>query len=411
MVWMCSTAFLVGSAFADWPQYRGPNGDGISPEKMLSAWPSSGPKVLWKQKVGGGLGSFAIKNDHAFFLAADGDNESCHAIELKTGKPIWTMPIGPTQSRSSGQGGSGPGSTPVADGDKVYVYGSRLKLICFNAADGKTVWQHDIQREFGGQADSQRAISSWGNACSPIVEGDLVIIQGGGNGQLFIAFNKTTGAVAWKKETGAMTQSTPAVATIGGVRQVIFLVQSGLVSLDPKTGDALWKQPYQGATAIGASPVVSGDIVYCSIGYNVGGGAFQVTKNGDRFEVKQLWRTPGKNMQQWSTPVIHNGYVYSLDSAGGPRSAKLQCVELKTGNLVWAGPAVGQGETVLIDGKLIVQAASGKLLLVDPTPQGYKEISSAQPLDGQAWGWPAFSNGVFLYRTYTEAAALDLSAP
>ncbi len=405
-------ALVATTAWADWRQFRGSNGDGISTEKMLESWPETGPKVLWKMNVGAGLGAPVIRGDKAYFLAQEDSNETCFAIELRTGKAIWSTPLGPTQSRrSAGQGGPGPSSTPAIEGDKVYTYGSMLKLACLNAADGKIVWEHDVQSEFNGQAQSSGAIRAWGSACSPVVEGDLVIVPGGGDGQAFLAFNKTSGEVAWKKETEILTHATPAVATIAGVRQVIFFTQFGLVSVAPQTGEVLWKQAYQSATAIGASPVVSGDIVYCSIGYGIGGGAFQIAKEADTFSVKQLWRTKGQAMNQWSTPVIKDGYVYLIHGTGNDKKAALQCIELATGKLMWTGPAVGQGEILMADGKLIIQTATGRLLLVDPGPQSYKEISSTQPLTGQAWGWPAFGNGVFIYRTNKEAAAIDLSAP
>lgn len=398
------------SAFADWPQYRGPTGNGISAEKMLASWPAEGPKVLWKKPVGGGMGSFAIKEGRAYYMSVEGSSEACTAIDMKNGEKLWSTPIGPVQSRSSGQGGNGPGGTPVIVGDKVYAYGSKLNLLCFNAADGKIVWQHDIQKEFDGQAESVRPISTWGNTASPVVEGDLVIIQGGGSGQHYLAFNKDSGAVAWKSESEVLTQSTPAVATIAGVRQVVFLQQSGLVSLDPKTGATLWKQPYSPATAIAPSPVVSGDIIYVSMGYNVGGGAFKVSRDGEKFKIQELWRTPRLSMNWWSTPVIKDGYVYGIHGRGDDKNAPVQCIELATGKVMWSGPPAGGGEIVIIDNKLIIQAGTGKLHLAEPNPTAYKEISSAQPLTGQSWGWPAFSNGTFVYRTNTEAIALDLSS-
>lgn len=398
------------AAQADWPQYRGPAGNGHSTEKMVASWPSAGPKVLWKANVNPSMGSFAIKDGRAFYLSAEDGNESAHAIDMKTGGPVWTTPIGPTQARSAGNGGSGPGSTPVIEGDKIYLYGSKLMLMCLNAADGKVLWKHDVQKDFNGQAENARAISTWGSTSSPIIEGDLVIVQGGGAEQHYLAFNKNTGNLAWKKHTEILTQSTPAAATIHGVRQVIFLQQSGLVSIDPKTGDTLWKQPYSEATAIAPSPVVSDDIIYVSIGYNVGGAAFQISKDKDnKFTSKQLWRTPGQSMNWWSTAVIKDGYIYGIHGRGNDRNAPLQCIDLKTGKLMWSGPPAGGGEILVVDGKLIVQAGTGKLHLVQPDPTGYKEISTAQPLSGQAWGWPAFSKGVFVYRTLTEAVALDLS--
>ncbi len=404
----CLIGTIATAALADWPAFRGPNGDGISSEKMLASWPADGPKVLWKAPVAEGLGSIAVVGDKAYFLGAEGENESCYAIELKTGKPLWSTQLDITKKRPGGQGGPGPGSGPAVADDKVYTYSSQLKLACLNAADGKVVWKHDIQSEFNGELTSAGAIKNWGNTCSPIIEGDLVIVPGGGPNQSALAFDKATGTLAWKGQSQTLTHATPTPATIDGVRQIIFFTQSGLLSLEPKTGKLLWKQPYKPATAIAASPVVEGDIVYCSIGYGVGGAAFKLTKAGENFTAKQLWHVPKQNMNQWSTPVCKDGYLYQVTGHGG-NNLPLQCVELTTGKVMWSGPAVGPGEILLVDGKLIVQSATGKLLLVDPNPQAYKEISTAQPLAGQAWGWPAFSDGVFIYRTNKEASAIDLS--
>jgi outer membrane protein assembly factor BamB len=408
MCWIVAVVVVACAlpARADWPAYRGPRGDGISEEKMLSNWPADGPKVLWKTRLGDSLGSFAIKDGRVYCLGANGTDEECVALDFQTGDKIWTTPLGRTQERRQGQGGNGPGSTPVADGDKVYTYGSRLLLACLNASDGKVVWKHDIQSDFNGQANEARAIRSWGSSSSPIVTGDLVIVQGGGSGQSFIAFNKSTGEVVWKKHTETLTHATPTLATIHDVPQLIFLTQSGLVAIDPKTGELLWKQAYAPATAIAASPVVSGNIVYCSIGYGVGGGAYEISRDGSTFTSKELWRTRGQSLNQWSTPVVKDGYLYSIH---GQRNATLQCVDIKTGKVLWNGPQVGQGEVMLIDNKLLVQCADGKLLLADPDPSGFKQIATAQPLRGQSWGWPAFSNGVLVYRTNVEAAAVDLS--
>jgi outer membrane protein assembly factor BamB len=409
--WIAFCTVFAGStvALADWPQYRGANGDGIYAEKALASWPASGPKVLWKKPSGEGIGSIAIQGEKAFYTAADGAAEACVALDLKTGKPLWSKLLDQEKAdRSGDQGGPGPCSTPAVSGDKVYAYSSHLILVCFSIADGKEVWKHDVAAEFAGQTNTG-AVQKWGSATSPIVEGDLVIVSGGGAGQTFLAFNKETGAVVWKKHDEKMTHSTPVPAEIGGVRQVIFLMQSGLVSLDPKTGEILWKAPYKYNVATGASPVVVGDIVFCTAGYNVGGGAFQVTAVGGKFSAKELWQTPNKAMGQWTTPIVKDGFLYLINGSGAVDNAKLQCVDLKTGQLKWDGPAVGQGQLLLVDGKLIVQTSKGKLLLADPNPQAYKELASAQPISGQAWGLPSISEGILVYRTNKEIAAVDLS--
>jgi outer membrane protein assembly factor BamB len=405
----CGIGVLIAPAKADWPQYRGPNGDGVSAERMLASWPTDGPKVLWKIKIGDGLGSFAIKDGRAYTLGAYGDNEACVAVDMKTGQQIWSTPLGITQDRNAGQGGGGPGSTPTVDGDRVYVYGSLLKLTCMNAADGKIIWQHDIQEKFAGQGDNVMGIRSWGSTASPVIDGEKVIIHGGGRGQCYLAFNKTSGDLIWKSGSDTFTHATPTLATIGDVRQAIFFCQNAVVGIDVSDGKELWRHRAGSAPALACSPIVSGDIVYTSAGYNIGALVLQVSKEGDKFTAKQLWTARNHSTNQWSTPVVKDGYLYGIHG-GGNRGATIQCVELATGKLQWNGPAVGQGEVLLVDNKLLVQCADGRLLLVEPDPKAFKEISKAQPLRGQAWGWPAFSDGIFVYRTNVEAAAVDLSA-
>ncbi len=414
-LFLCAAAF---SAFAeDWPQYRGPQNNGISTEKIAAPWAAK-PNVLWTINVGQGMGALSIKDGKGFYLAATNSNttESCLALDIKTGKQIWSTPLGRAFERTAGQGGPGGSAagTPLIDGDKVYAYTSKFVLACLNAADGKILWQHNIVKEYHGQEDTP-GIDAWANASCPLIEGDLLLIAGGGPGETFLAFDKTDGKLAWKKHTDLLTQSTPILATIHGVRQIIFFMQSGLVSLDPKTGDILWKQPHDFRTAAAASPVVggpNGDIVYCSVGYSVGGGAYQITKTGDKFSSKTLWRLQGKSMNHWSTPVYKDGYLYGIFSASDPESGPLACVELATGAEKWKVPGIGQGEVLLIDGKLLVQCADGRLLLAEATPTGFKQTSQTQPLEGQAWGFPAYSNGILYYRTNVDpakAAAVDLS--
>lgn len=405
----CVLGLMATSALAaDWPMYRGPKGDGKSDEKIAASWPESGPKVLWKNKLGGGVGSMAIVDGKVFVGEQAGEAENLVAYDLKTGNKLWSSEVDPQSmpKRSTGNGGPGPYTTPAVSDGKVYATSTFVKIACFNAADGKPIWKHDLVKEFGSKGD--RAITTWGSATSPIIEGDLCIMMGGGDGQTFIAFNKNTGDVVWKKQTETFTQSTPTACTIDGVRQLIFHVQSGLVSIDPKTGEQLWKLPSKGAVAIGASPVVEGNLVFHSVGYNVGGGTTEVKKVGDKFEAKDLWMTSNKNATQWSTSIVKDGFVYMIVDGGGTNGAKLQCLEMKTGTVKWTGPAVGQGELLMIDGKLLVQTSQGALLLVEASPEAFKQISKAQPLTGQAWGVPAFADGILVYRTATDIAAVGL---
>ncbi len=403
----CWLAAATGFA-ADWPQYRGPLGDGISHEAIRTNWPAEGPKVWWRASVQDAFGSFAIQGDRAFFLSTTNDSEACFALGLKSGQPLWATELGRTIGQSSG--GTGPRSTPVADGERIYTYGTYLQLSCLKAADGSKLWQQDVARDFAGQLNTQ-GISNYGNAASPLVEGGLVLVPGGGDGKCFLAFDKLTGKPVWQRETEPITHATPVAATIAGVRQIIFLTKNGLVSLEPLHGEVLWRFAFPSRRPVAASPVVGGDLVYCSAGYGVGAAVCRVERNAaGAFTARELWRTPGANMNHFSTPVIHDGYLYGLYGTMMTDTAPLECVELATGKRMWSGPPFGEGELILVDGKLVVQGSHGELAIVQASAEGYHELARAHVIGGRAWGFPAFGNGVLLHRSNKEIAALDLAA-
>jgi outer membrane protein assembly factor BamB len=386
----------------DWPEYRGPAGDGITTDKILTHWPSSGPKVLWSVPLGEAFGSFAVAGDKAFVFEKSDDGEACAALDARTGKQLWSTRIDRTISDRAG--GDGPRSTPTVDGDNVYVLGTFLKLACLSAADGKVVWSHDLVAEFGGGGHQ------WGNAASPLVEGDLVIVAGGGRGESIIAFKKDTGDVAWKELDEKITHATATPATIDGVRQDIFFMQSGLVSIAPETGEVLWKQPFPFSVSTAASPVVEKDVVYCSAGYGVGAGVYRITKNGDKFESAQIWRMPGGDINHWSTPVIRGDYVYGLFGFKQFKTMPLKCIELATGREVWSKPGFGQGGLVMVGDNLLVQADTGQLVLVEATPKAYHALGIARPLGGKCWTMPVVADGKIYTRSTKQGVCLDVSS-
>ena len=293
--------FLSVSAFAeDWPQYHGNNSDKISTESIASqSWGE--PKVLWKVDTPDGFSSFVVADGHSFTIIkrnVEGiDREVCVALDSTTGKEVWAVTLGLTRYGHDGggrgtpdnRGGDGPRSTPAYNEGNVYVLDSDQTLVCLSAKTGQEIWKHDLAKEFNGRN------IKWKNAASPLVEGGHVYVFGGGAGESLLAFNKTTGAVAWKSGDYLMTHATPVATTIHGVRQIIFFVQSGLVSVSPDRGKELWSYPFPFQTSTAASPVVAGDIVYCAAGYGVGSAAVKISKRDDSFEAEELWRHEGNN--------------------------------------------------------------------------------------------------------------------
>jgi outer membrane protein assembly factor BamB len=402
------------AAHADWAQYHGPTFNNQSDEKIAPAWPKSGPEVLWRARFNTGFSSLSVADGRAYTLvrrAVDTvDHEGIVAVDAATGKELWFAPLCVAKYRGGGDrgapgnaGGDGPRSTPSVEGDRVYVYSSQMKLFCFDAASGRELWTADVLKDYQGSN------ITWESAASPVVDGGLVYVFGGGPGEALLAFDQMTGKPVWKCEDDGMTHSTPTPVTLHGIRQVIFFTQKGLVSVEAKSGRVLWRQDYPYKTSRAISPVVAGDLVYVSQGYGIGAGVYRIARTGEDWSVQEVWRTPNKQLNHWSTPVIHDGYIYGIFDHNKHATAPLKCVDLTTGLDVWEREGFGMGNVILVDGKLIVLTDYGEIVMVEPTPKAYTEIARAKVLDGKCWSTPTLSQGRLYIRSTTEGACLAVA--
>lgn len=409
-----STSLSIFSA--DWPGYRGPSHDGKSSEK-IGSWPSNGPKPLWKIPTPNGFSSFAVSGRQAFTLVSrevDGvQREVLIAFDVGSGKELWSAAFTPAKYGHDGgnagagqnKGGDGPRSTPSVDGDRVYVLTSDLLLACFDTAKGTEIWKRDIIREHKGQN------ITWKNAASPVIDGDLVFVAGGGSEEALLGINKNNGQVAWKAESDKMTHATPVPATIHGVRQIIFFTQKGLVSVRPDSGAVLWRHNYRFNVSTAASPVVADDIVYCSAGYGVGAAAIQLTKSGESFTAKELWRTPGDGLaNHWSTPVYKDGHLYGMFQFKEYGTGPVKCVDIRTGKEKWSEGGFGPGNVILVNNQLVALTDAGEVVQIDANPAAYKETARFKAITGKCWSTPALADGKLYVRSTTEGAAFDVSS-
>jgi outer membrane protein assembly factor BamB len=401
---------------ADWPQYRGPDQTGATAEKVILDWQAGGPKLLWKIPTPNGFSSFAVSGGKAYTQVnrdLDGKpREVCLALDALTGKELWSVDVGEGHYPGGGDtgapdnsGGDGPRSTPTINDGLVYVATPNLVLYCLDASTGKQIWTKDLMKEHAGRN------IGWKSAASPVIDGDLLFVGGGGPGQSLLALDKKTGKVVWKGFDEKITHATPVATTILGRRQVIFFLQSGLLSVAAEDGKALWKFPFKYAVSTAASPVVWGDVVYCGAGYNVGGAACKIARTADGFQATELWRSPGNNqvVSHWSTPVCKDGYLYGMFSFKKFGSGPLKCVEIATGKIAWEQPGFGPGNVILAGGRLLALSDDGRLVVVEATPEGYHEIARAKVLTGKCWSTPALSDGRIFVRSTKEGACLALT--
>jgi len=417
----------------DWPQYRGPTLDGITPDPISVNWPSNGPSVVWtNMTLTNGFSTFAVSQGRAFVLISRKDAggnllEYCVGLDAATGASLWATPIGaelwdPAFTGDGGAGtapyykGDGPRTTPSVSGSRVVSMSEQLNLVCMNAVNGSVVWSNNLFSAFGASS------IAWDNAASPCVDNDLVFVNlnSSTNNQTLVAFRMADGSLAWSSQFERVTHTTPIVATIQGVRQVIFATQTGLVSLNPTTGALLWKYNYpfgQIYTSMGASPIVYSNIVYCSAAYFKGAAAVQVGLNNGAWSLTQLYYKTAANYRSiWMSPVCYQGYVYSLSGENSTYlTAPLNCIELTTGELKWTTDNFGMGGLILVNTNLLILTEDGQLILADPNPNAYTEraryrafqFSASTP--GKCWISPAYSNGRIYAHSTIGGICLDVS--
>lgn len=416
-----SLAALVPVLAADWPQYRGPHGDGSSPEIVRTNWAAQIPREIWRKRIGPGFSSMAVSGGRVLTLARRTINgmerEVCLALDAGTGQELWAADVDAAiYSNLSGYDDAmdGPRSTPTVEGERVYISTSQLKLFCLAAADGQVIWHRDFRSEI----DS--GLIAWENAASPTLVGDLIFLNANAAGRSLTAVRKLDGRTAWSKESDGLTHATPVRATLGGIEQIIFLTRSGLVAVVPETGDILWRLGFSpSATSTAASPAVSGEFVYASAAYGFGTWMARVVRSGDEFSATEAWRQRGNAYQaHWSSPVSHDGFLYCVPSPSSGQG-RLTCLDPASGSNRWSQSDVGSGRigfgsVIKAANALIVLTEAGELVLVAPNPDAYTEIARHKVLDPFCWNNAALSRGRLFARSTSlapEIVAVDVAIP
>ena len=401
---MLAVIFLTSPAEAQqWNSYRGPNGDGtVSTNSALTGK----LKVHWKVPTSAGFSSFTISDGKAVTIVAKGGNETCVALDASNGTMIWESKLGSNKYDGGGgagargnRGGDGPRSTPTIDGDRVYVYDAQMKLFCLELESGKKVWSQDILNKFGGQN------IRWQNAISPVVDEKRVFVAGGGKGQSMLAFDKESGELTWKTGNELMTHATPVLNSKNGGSQIIFFMQSGMFALDPETGDQIWRNEFPYRTSTAASPVLFDNYVFGSAGYGVGAKLFEL--EGE--QTKLIWEKPNRLMNHWSTPVLYGGHLYGMFSFKKYGRGPLECVDPMTGQVKWSKAGFGPGNCIVVNDKVVALSDSGELVVVEATPDQYRELSRDKVLKGKCWSMPAFHDGKIYLRSSLEGTCVSFN--
>jgi outer membrane protein assembly factor BamB len=368
---------------ADWPQWRGPNRDGISAETgLLDVWPKSGPPLVWKiEGLGEGYSSAAIANGRLFIQGQHGDEEYVLAFDANTGKQLWRAHTGVPFKESRGHG---PRGTPTVDGDRLYALAADGMLVCLDAATGKRIWGFNIVDHFHGQ------MPHWGISESPLVDGDRVIVTPGGPGAAVVALDKTTGKPLWQSQSDSAGYSSPMLYGAGDSRSVVVFTADAAMGLDLASGKLHWRyERVANGTANIATPIVHGGEIFLSSDYGTGCVLLKAGSN----DAAELYFN--RNMQNhYSTSVLVGDYLYGFSAS------ILTAMKFETGEVAWRDRSVGKGSLIYADRHLYALGEDGVVGLVDATPAAYREISRFEIQKGgfPTWSQPVIANGKLYLR-------------
>ncbi|MBI3411129.1 MAG: PQQ-binding-like beta-propeller repeat protein [Planctomycetes bacterium] len=403
---LLTSAFLmlhsIGAAQAgDWPNWLGPNRNGSSPETgLLTTWPSTGPKVLWKVPGGDGYSSVAVAQGRAVTLVQRTDGEFVLALDAVKGTELWKTKIGPVYKNKFG---NGPRSTPAIEAGSVYVQSVSGPLACLKADTGDIVWSKDLLKDFNAKN------LTWGLSASPVIEGDLVLAVPGAVGAGSAAFNKRTGELVWKSGSDKAGYASPVPVTVGGKRQVIFFNGVALYAVSADKGEELWRIPWTTDYDCNiATPLVLGDLMFVASGEHVGCTMYKLKDAG---QPEVVWESKGKKsvmMNYWANSVAHEGHLYGYSGQFDER-IDLNCVEIKTGKLKWTQKDFGKGSVMLADGHLFMTTKKGDLVLAKATPEKYQEVARVTML-GENRTVPTLANGRLYLRDKEHILCLDVGA-
>jgi outer membrane protein assembly factor BamB len=403
---------------ADWPQWRGPARDGLSPDTgLLKSWASRKPKLLWTADgMGGGYASVTVAAGRIYTTGNQATGQAVTCVNAADGKVLWTKTITDSVPKHSHDGSR---CSPSIDGERLYAIASSGKIACLKTSDGSEIWSKDFRSEWGG-----RMMSGWGFSESPLVDGDWVLCTPGGPSAMIVALDKLTGREIWRtalppgeggNKDGA-AYSSIVISQACGVKQYVQLVGRGVIGVRAEDGKFLWSyEEIANRTANIPTPLVSGDYVFCSTGYQTGAALLKLVKSGDGVRCEEQYFLGGDKAQNHhGQMILKDGYVYFGHRHGQGFPI---CIELESGRIVWGGdqrgPGSGSAAITYADGHLYFRYQSGEVALIEATPSAYRLKGFFRPDyvgSNPCWAQPVVIGGRLYLRDQDKLMCYDVRA-
>jgi outer membrane protein assembly factor BamB len=364
-------AWSAAAASADtWPQYRGANRDGISTEKLVFS--ANPPEQVWKASLGFGFTSIAVSGGLVYAGGHKDGQDTLYCFDAKTGKSAWTFSYAAELTPNMYEGG--PNATPTISGKNVYLLAKDGFTACLDARTGKAVWQKNVAQEVGA------AKPDWGFSGSPTVVGRALFLNVGSHGT---AVEAATGKLVWK--SGGEKAGYASVIPLPGAKTPTLLVATtnALAGVDAASGKKLWSHPWTTNYGVNAAdPIVQGNQVFISGGYNYGGNLVDISG-----QPRDVWKNTAMR-NHFNACVLIDGHLYGMDDDKG-----LKCLDWKTGATKWHKEGLGKGSLAAVNGRLVILSERGELVIAEATPSAFTEINRSQVLSGRCWTSPAIADG------------------
>ena len=373
-------SFVVAQELkGDWPQWLGPRRDGISRQGGWSTdWPEEGLKQLWTRDVGIGFSSITMTDGLLYTMGNQEGREHVWCMERVAGRVLWSHDYESDLVANLYEGG--PGSTPTIDGEHLYTVGKEGQLFCFECRTGKILWQRSLQDEL------EMELPEWGFNGSPVIVGNHLLLEAG----RVVAFDKRSGEKIW--------QTPPHRAGYGSVTPFTHSGQSLLASLDcdglrvvkADSGAPIafveWTSPFRTNST---TPIVRGDSIFISSGYNVGCGLFTLKEGA----LTEQYSNRGMR-NHFNNSILWDDHLYGFDGNSNlGRIVHLTCLDFRTGEVKWKHQGLGCGSLIVADGKLLILSEDGELVVAEANPEEYKELARSSLLGGRCWTVPTLIDG------------------
>jgi outer membrane protein assembly factor BamB len=383
---------------AEWPGFRGPQRDSVvRGTRIATDWSRTPPIQLWRRPIGPGWSSFAVAGDRVFTQEQRGDEEMVSAYDLKNGEPVWRHRDAARFWESNA--GAGPRATPTLSNGHIYTHGATGILNALDARDGSVIWSRNTA------SDTSTKVPDWGIASSPLVVGDVVIAAAAGS---LAAYDLATGKPRWLgPKGGGWAYSSPQVATIDGVTQIVFVNGPGVIGISPSDGALLWQHAWGSDSIVQPAVLAGGDLLIGSgsgLAANTGMLRVNVAREAGGWIVRERWTSTGLKAY-FNDFVVHQGHAFGFDGS------ILACIELKDGTRKWKGGRYGNGQLILLADQnvLLVLSEDGELALVSATADKFTEIARVPAIEGKTWNHPVLAGDILLVRNGEEMAAFRLS--